>query len=268
MVKKAVSTSSSSTTNKVKKIAKNTTTTKSLSGKNSTAKKTTKTSKKTASKKTASKKTSKSSTTNKSTTSTTEPTTTELTTSTEPTTVELSANDDTTTTEVPEKSQHLEAALKRTEEMYDELIESFDALVKQNKALLARAKRNKKQSLKELNSLYNKAIKEKKPRKNRKPSGFAKATPISDELCNFLNVPKGSKVSRTTVTKKVTKYITEKNLQNPKNRKEIILDDALSKIVQVDDTDTLTYFNIQKFITSHFLPLTDTTTESTTVTAV
>ena len=199
MVKKAVSTSTSSTTNKVKKVAKNTT--KSLSSKSSTAKKTTKTSKKTVSKKTASKKTSKSSTTSKSTTSTTEPTTTEPT-----TTVELSAiDDDTTTTEVPEKSQHLEAALKRTEEMYDELIESFDALVKQNKALLARAKRNKKQSLKELNFVYNKAIKEKKPRKNRKPSGFAKATPISDELCNFLNVPKGSKVSRTTVTKKVTK---------------------------------------------------------------
>lgn len=190
MVKKAVSTSTSSTTNKVKKVAKNTTTTKSLSSKSSTAKKTTKTSKKTVSKKTAGKKTSKSSTTSKSTTSTTEPTTTEPTTSTEPTTtVELSAiDDDTTTTEVPEKSQHLEAALKRTEEMYDELIESFDALVKQNKALLARAKRNKKQSLKELNSVYNKAIKEKKPRKNRKPSGFAKATPISDELCNFLSV--------------------------------------------------------------------------------
>jgi hypothetical protein len=43
-----------------------------------------------------------------------------------------------------------------------------------------------------------KKIHEKKP---RKPSGFVLPVPASNELCTFLNIPEGSEVSRTEVTK-------------------------------------------------------------------
>ena len=46
-------------------------------------------------------------------------------------------------------------------------------------------------------------------RKKREPSGFAVATDISDKLCDFLGVPKGTQLSRTDVTRKVTTYIRE-----------------------------------------------------------
>ena len=50
-------------------------------------------------------------------------------------------------------------------------------------------------------------------RKKREPSGFAVATDISDKLCDFLGVGRGTQLSRTDVTRKVTSYIREKNLQ-------------------------------------------------------
>ena len=38
----------------------------------------------------------------------------------------------------------------------------------------------------------------------RKPSGFAKATYMSPTLCEFLDVPEGTEMARTEVTKKVS----------------------------------------------------------------
>ena len=44
-------------------------------------------------------------------------------------------------------------------------------------------------------------------RGNRKPSGFAVPTPISDELCDFMKRPHGSQVARTEVTQYIITYI-------------------------------------------------------------
>ena len=43
--------------------------------------------------------------------------------------------------------------------------------------------------------------------KNRRPSGFAVPTPISKELCEFMDRPEGSEVARTEVTQYIIKYI-------------------------------------------------------------
>ena len=55
--------------------------------------------------------------------------------------------------------------------------------------------------------------------KPRAPSGFAKPTYLSQTLCDFLNVPLGSMMARTEVTKRLTNYIKENNCQNPENKK-------------------------------------------------
>ena len=86
----------------------------------------------------------------------------------------------------------------------------------------------------------------------RAPSGFAKPSLISKELCDFLGKPNGTEMARTEVTKQLTKYIKDNNLQNPKNRRQIITDKKLGKLLNVPKTEQLTYFNLQKYMKTHF----------------
>ena len=159
----------------------------------------------------------------------------------------------TTTTTKKTTDDVFATTIARIEENYDSLITEVDELVKANKALSARLKKGRKMALKDVNALYKKARGDIKKRKQRKPSGFAKPSLISDELCEFLGKPKGTEMARTHVTSFITDYIKNNNLQNPKNKKEIILDDKLSKLITVgDNDDTLTYFNIQKYMKHHY----------------
>lgn len=87
---------------------------------------------------------------------------------------------------------------------------------------------------------------------NKKPSGFATPTKISDELCAFMSEPPGSEVARTEVTRFIIKYIKENELQNPENRKIIIPNEELGKLLEITANDEVTYFNIQKFMNRHF----------------
>ena len=86
----------------------------------------------------------------------------------------------------------------------------------------------------------------------RAPSGFAKPTLISDELCSFLGKPVGTEMARTEVTKSITAYIKEHSLQNAENKRRIMPDDALASLLNVDDSVELTYFNLQKYMKVHF----------------
>ena len=86
----------------------------------------------------------------------------------------------------------------------------------------------------------------------RAPSGFAKPTLISDELCSFLGKPVGTEMARTEVTKSITAYIKEHSLQAPENKRKIIPDSALQKLLNVTAEDEVTYFNLQKYMKVHF----------------
>jgi len=96
-------------------------------------------------------------------------------------------------------------------------------------------------------------LKKKKQSSNRKPSGFVKPTRISKELADFLNRQHGSEVARTEVTREINKYIRANNLQDKDNGRIINADKALSELLKVQKTDELTYFNLQKFMSPHFL---------------
>ena len=86
----------------------------------------------------------------------------------------------------------------------------------------------------------------------RAPSGFAKPTLISDELCAFLGKPVGTEMARTEVTKSITAYIKEHSLQHSDNKRHIKPDSALKALLNVDDSTELTYFNLQKYMKVHF----------------
>ena len=98
-----------------------------------------------------------------------------------------------------------------------------------------------------------------KRKSNRKPSGFVKPTLISTELAGFLGKPKGTEMARTEVTREINKYIRANNLQDPSNGRVIRADAKLRKLLKLNKSDELTYFNLQKYMSPHFPKPTTTT---------
>jgi chromatin remodeling complex protein RSC6 len=98
-----------------------------------------------------------------------------------------------------------------------------------------------------------------KPKNKRAPSGFAKPTKVTKELCEFMNKPEGTEIARTEVTKTLTKYIKDNNLmgKNEEDKQKIIPDEKLKLLLGITDTDVnvipvLNYFNMQKYMNKHF----------------
>ena len=89
------------------------------------------------------------------------------------------------------------------------------------------------------------------------PSGFAKPTKVTKELCEFMNKPEGTEIARTEVTKTLVSYIKDNKLQkqtiDSKNR--IVPDTKLQTLLglNTDETKDLTFFNIQKYMNKHFI---------------
>ena len=89
----------------------------------------------------------------------------------------------------------------------------------------------------------------------RAPSGFAKPAAISKELAKFIGEKPDALVARTTVTRFITTYVKEKNLQDPANKRVIVPDVSLKKLLAVTDkSEPVTYFNLQRFLKRHYPP--------------
>lgn len=112
---------------------------------------------------------------------------------------------------------------------------------------------------KKLKKTFKKSEKYVKPKttKKREPSGFAKPTKVTKELCEFMNKPEGTEIARTEVTKALVQYIKDNKLQEQENAKnKIIPDKKLSLLLGLKDSEEneLTFFNIQKYMNKHFKP--------------
>ena len=130
-------------------------------------------------------------------------------------------------------------------------ISSFKSWIKE---IETEVKKLQKLTHKEIKDSLKKGKKGKKgiDRPKRAPSGFAKPSPISHELCDFLSVEKGTELARTEVTKHLTTYIKAHNLQAPEDKRRILPDAKLKKLLKVPKGDEITYFNLQKYLKPHF----------------
>lgn len=146
---------------------------------------------------------------------------------------------------------------------YDSLLEEFNliqnslSLFKMNiTTIQSQLKSLEKRVKKELKSVEKKQ--KQKSLQKKTPSGFAKPTNVTKELCDFMNCPEGSKIARTEVTKALVEYIKNNNLiKNSETNKNIIIpDEKLKKLLGIQDTtileEDLTYFSIQKYMNKHF----------------
>ena len=129
---------------------------------------------------------------------------------------------------------------------------AFRTIVKE---METEVKKLQKSAQKEIKDLTKKGKKKgKKDGAKRAPSGFAKPSPISQELCDFLGKEAGSELARTEVTKHLTTYIKEHNLQAPEDKRKILPDAKLKKLLKVPKGDEITYFNLQRYLKPHFPP--------------
>lgn len=87
---------------------------------------------------------------------------------------------------------------------------------------------------------------------NKPPSGFAKPGPVSDELRKFLSLGSDELIARTEVTKRITNYCKENNLQKPEDKRTINVNAPLRKLLRMDKGDELTFFNLQKYMKVHY----------------
>jgi upstream activation factor subunit UAF30 len=89
-------------------------------------------------------------------------------------------------------------------------------------------------------------------------NGFNRPIEVSGELKTFLNLAEGEVVSRSEVTRRINKYITENNLKHPDNGRVIILDDKLQALLKPTDGTQVTFLNVQKYISPHYVKASST----------
>lgn len=133
------------------------------------------------------------------------------------------------------------------------LLDTVSVLMTQLKGVQAEIKtvqKNYTKLLKEHDKTKNKS-----KRQNRKPSGFAKPSALTEDMTQFLGLDKDVEIARNEVTKLINKYIVDNNLRNEQDKRKIQPDKKLAKLLNFDvnGDEQLSYFNLQKYIKHHFV---------------
>jgi len=84
-------------------------------------------------------------------------------------------------------------------------------------------------------------------------NGFNRKQDVTPKLREFLGLPAGELISRSEVTKVVNKYIIDNGLKHPDNGRQIILDEKLRDLLAPPEGVQVTYLNLQKFLSPHYI---------------
>ena len=148
---------------------------------------------------------------------------------------------------------------------FDTILSQLDdnvSLIRENKSttkspINIKDIRGIQKQLRQLRSDVNRQIRNKRKLSTEQiaSSGFMKPVKISGDMCKFAGWKVGDMHSRVDVTKFICGYIREKDLQNPKDRRQIKADETLSKLLKLDknSSEPLTYYSLQRHIQQHFV---------------
>jgi upstream activation factor subunit UAF30 len=92
-----------------------------------------------------------------------------------------------------------------------------------------------------------------KAKKRSENNGFNRKQEITPKLREFMGLPEGELASRSEVTKFINKYIVDKGLKHPDNGRQIVLDDTLRDLLAPPADVQVTYLNLQKFLSPHYV---------------
>ena len=150
-----------------------------------------------------------------------------------------------------------EDAQPTTLEKLELFIKDLSAHMDEGRVLSARAKALQKDISKGKNMRKKRVVNEGEEVPKRL-SALQKPVEISNELCEFLGFEKNTSHARQEVTTCLNKYIKDNDLQNPENRRYILLSgnpksDALRVLLREPD-QPVTFFNIQRYLKVHYPP--------------
>lgn len=132
------------------------------------------------------------------------------------------------------------------------VLEKLQSFSNELKEVIATVKVLQKENVKMVKITTKKSAKKSGNVGNRTLSGFAKPSLLSDELCKFMEVPVGTSLARTEVTRKIHEYIRSQKLHDPSDKRIIQPDEKLKGILNLEADDKLTYFNLQKYMKHQF----------------
>jgi len=89
-------------------------------------------------------------------------------------------------------------------------------------------------------------------RKKNMNSGFLKKKELTQETIDFFGLDSEPR-SRVDMTRLICSYVRDKQLQDPENRKQIILDEPMKKLLKYDGPPSIPYFDVQKHFKNFFV---------------
>ena len=69
---------------------------------------------------------------------------------------------------------------------------------------------------------------------------------------SFLGLDSEALIARTDVTRRITEYCRTNGLQDSKDKRVLLPDTKLKKLLGLKKGDDLTFFNLQKYMKVHF----------------
>ena len=160
----------------------------------------------------------------------------------------------------------------RREVNFESVVQSFDALVAQLDEKISETKtggiggvrflRSLNKQLKTLKHdterLVTKKSKGSKKTGTKRPNsngGFMKPVRLSPEMYKFTGWDSTKEYSRVDVTRFICNYVKTHNLQDSKDKRQIVCDTKLTALLKFDSKagEPLTYFGIQKLLRPHFV---------------
>jgi len=84
-------------------------------------------------------------------------------------------------------------------------------------------------------------------------NGFNRPLEVSPKLRTFLALADDELISRSEVTRRINAYVTTNNLKHPDNGRVIILDDKLTELLEPPAGLQITFLNIQKYLSPHYI---------------
>jgi upstream activation factor subunit UAF30 len=92
-----------------------------------------------------------------------------------------------------------------------------------------------------------------KAKARAKNNGFNIPRKITPEFSSFLKLAPEELITRSQVNKKISEYVNANNLKHPENGRIILIDDALRALLNPPEGIQITYLNIQKYLSCHYI---------------
>ena len=93
-----------------------------------------------------------------------------------------------------------------------------------------------------------------KPKKVKKHTVMHDPMTVSAELLKFLKKPADTKMTKSETMKAVSTHIKENKLQNEDNKRQFTPDKKLAKILKMNPIKSITFVELNKYLSHHFSP--------------